>query len=95
VLNGFGAASSFQVFAQGQALEGGLYDWTDLCGHCEIRVTLGEGQFAANSGDAFVTLLPPGVYELREYRGLFLFSQDAPHEFQVEFHGIGKIARLD
>lgn len=95
VFNGFGSASTFQVFASGHALEGGLYGWNDLCANCEIRVTLGAGNFFVTGTDQFVGQLPPGVYELREYRGLFLFTQNARRDFSVEFHGIGKVDRLD
>lgn len=94
LLHGAGAASTFQVIAHGQALEGGLYDWNDLCASCLIRVTLGAGTFVA-SGNDFAAQLSPGVYEIREFVGLFAFTQNGPHDFDVEFHGLGKLARLE
>lgn len=94
ILNGFGTAITFQLFGEGESLEGGTHEWTDVCGHCEMRVTLADGTFVIVDTDGGTRALEPGVYELREYRGLFLFSARAPHEFDVQLHGLAKIERL-
>lgn len=94
VLTGFGTATTFQVYVVGAAVEGGAFDWSDVCAYCLVRIAIAEGQFTVADSEGIARALDPGAYELREYRGFFLFSQRAPHDFAVQLHGLGKIEKL-
>lgn len=93
-LNGFGTAITFHVYGEGLAFEGGTYAWNDVCGYCYIRMSIADGSFVANTNANLLTALPPGLYEVREFRGLFQYTEVGRFDFDVEFHGVGKIARI-
>lgn len=95
LIQGAGRVSWFQVFAFGLALEGAGHDYTDVCADCYIRFTTTEVAFAVvdASGEA-IRALDPGLYELREFRGLYAFSQEEPGSFLVQVHGLGKVVKL-
>jgi len=98
VLNGAGTVSTFEVFGAGVSIEGGAHDWTDICSGCLIRMTVGEGAFTVvdpSVASDMTPILAPGVYEIREFRGIYAFSVEGQHAFIVQLHGLGKIARLD
>ena len=94
IIQGFGAASWFSVFAFGLALEGGAYDWNDVCAECLIRFTATGGQFLVVEDGGTTAQLTPGLYEMREFRGLYAFSQQAPGSFLIQVNGLGKIEKL-
>lgn len=95
VINGFGTASTFEVFGTGLALEGGLTEWGEICALCLIRITVSDATFfSVVDADGGETTLTTGVYEFREFRGTFGFTQNAPHDFYVQVHGVGKINKL-
>lgn len=93
-MNGFGTALTFQVYGKGMALEGGAYEWTDICDGCLIRITVRDGTFVVSDSSNAAGALAPGVYELREFTGLFLFTQNAPRDFSVQLHGLGKANKI-
>ena len=93
VLNGLGTAATFQVDGTGMALEGGLHDWSDLCAHCTLRITVGPGTFLVADTNGGTRALDPGLYEVREYVGLFMHTETARFQHDVQIHGIGKLVR--
>lgn len=96
-LHGFGEASWFEVRAVGLALEGGAHEWTDVCAECYIRFSTPGGAFTlvdASNPEGAVTELTPGLYELREFRGLYMFTQASPGAFSLQVHGLGKVLKL-
>jgi len=96
IIHGAGMVSWFQVFAFGLALEGAGHDFVDVCGDCFVRFTTTSGAFTVvdASNAQLVRELTPGLYEIREYRGLFAFTQEEPGAFVVQMHGAGKVIRL-
>ncbi|HET6404722.1 MAG TPA: hypothetical protein VFH78_08745 [Candidatus Thermoplasmatota archaeon] len=94
VLHATGAATSFQVFGAGYAVEGAPYQWNDVCAGCSLRITVREGTFLVVDPDGGTRALNPGQYEVREFRGLFMFSQMAPRDFHFQLHGIGKLIAI-
>lgn len=94
VLTGFGTATTFHLFSVGVAVEGGAFEWSDVCAYCLVRIALAEGQFTVADAEGVGRSLDPGVYELREYRGFFLFSERGRHDFAVQLHGLGKVERI-
>lgn len=98
VLHGHGDVSTFQLFAFGLALEGGLHERTALCADCVLRFTTTAPSFVVadlSSPAGAARTLDPGRYEVRELRGFFGSTQEAPHAFFVQIHGAGKLLRLD
>lgn len=96
-LVGSAPAATFQIFGQGYSADGGAFDQTTACGQCWIRVTLtGPGLRVVDgaSAEGVVRDLPPGQYELREYRGVFGLHDLGPHDFIVWFEGTGKVIKL-
>lgn len=89
LLVGFGSATTFQVFGSGGSVQGGAYEWNDLCGYCWILITVFDGTLL--DADDSPSLLDPGVYEIREFRGVFSHTQQGlgNHAFQLE--GVGKM----
>lgn len=95
IVSGPGTATTFQVFAgPGGALEGGAYEWTLVCGDCFIRITLVESDLVLVQNGAVQTL-PPGKYEIRDYSGLFMHTQEALGQFAVELHGHGRVLLVE
>lgn len=89
---GWGVASRYTLLAFGYALEGGAADVTIVCADCLLRLTLVDSSFVraepAGSGP-----LAPGLYELREYRGLVQVTGSAGR-FDVTLVGTGSLERL-
>lgn len=92
-VHGTGGASTFQVFGGGTSLEGGLAEWTHVCGSCDLRMTLTSASFTVLQGGQQMTV-GPGQYEVRDFAGLMTITQNAPGDFLIELHGTGKLARL-
>lgn len=93
-IHGTGGASTFQVFGGGTSLEGGLAEWTHVCGSCDIRMTLTSASFTVLQGNQQV-FMGPGQYEVRGFAGLMSITQNAPGDFFLELHGTGKLVRLN
>lgn len=97
VLNGFASATTFQVFGVGYSVDGGAFDYTDVCSHCWIRMTITSGGIRvadATHSDGAVRELGPGQYEVREYRGVFGIYTFGQHDFGLQLHGAGKTIKL-
>ena len=94
VIQGAGGATWFQVFALGVALEGGVHDWNAVCAECLIRFTFTGGQLLVLEQGGTVTVLTPGLYEMREFRGLYGSTQEGPGAFLIQVHGLGKLEKL-
>lgn len=97
VLNGFASATTFQIFGMGAAVEGGAWDWTDVCAYCLVRFTTTDGGILvadATHPDGPVRMLGPGQFEIREYRGLIGIYDLGLRNFQLELHGTGKTIQL-
>ena len=96
-LHGGATATTFQIIGHGAALEGGAFDWTNVCGLCLIRMTIstpGIRVADAASAEGPVRELVPGQYEVREYRGLFGIYEIGPRDYVVALDGLGKVHRL-
>lgn len=91
-IEGYGTASSFFIRAGGYALEGGVNDWTLVCGGCFVRISVTESSFVLVQEGALVAL-PPGVYELREFRGYLSHSPSGGAYF-VTLAGAGHLVAL-
>lgn len=91
---GQGTATTFQVLGEGLALEGGAYDWSEVCGPCDIRLATTSGGYTLVDTESTATQLSPGLYELRGFRGLFSFSIEGRHAFVVDVYGEAKVVRL-
>lgn len=90
-------ATTFQIFGQGESLEGGAFDRLNVCGHCWIRMTItGPGMVVVDPThpDGTTRELSPGQYELREYRGLFGIYDFGQHDFLLQLEGSGKVLEL-
>lgn len=91
-LEGFGTAPTFFVRAGGYALEGGVTEWTFLCGGCFIRVTLTESSFVTTQ-NGVTQVLPQGVYEVRDFRGYMSHSATGGGHL-VTLAGVGQVVAL-
>lgn len=91
-LTGYAQSPRFQVFGGGHALEGGAYEWTLVCGECLVRVSLLEPNVLLVQSD-HAGYLPPGTYEVRDFRGLFMHTGDAG-DYAIALHGTGHLVRL-
>lgn len=86
---GFGYATTFQTFGAGGAFEGGAYERNDICGDCWILITIFDG-FVLDVDDT-PRQLTPGQYELREFRGVFSHTYNAPFDYAFQLQGVGKM----
>ena len=95
-INGGAAATTFQIFGMGLAIEGAAFDWTESCGECFVRFTTPTGGVTVGdpSDIAPFRTLGPGQYEFREYRGAIGIIDSGPRNFFLEFHGTGKAIQL-
>lgn len=90
-----GTVSHFQFLpAAGLALEGGPYEWTRACSECLLRVTITGGSWIHYDASQGPVFLAPGVYELREFRGLFFGNDVALRHFEVQVHGLAKVVPI-
>lgn len=94
LVTGSGAANTITVYGHGFALEGGAADWTEVCARCHMRLGITSPGFTVYDADEGPVLLAPGLYELREYSGLFTFSVEGRHAFFVQLFGGGKIDEI-
>lgn len=88
-----GTARTFLIYGGGFALEGGTHDWSVVCGGCLIRVTFADTQSSVIVASGSVVAVTPGLYEIREFRGLLQFTEEAPGVTFFQIHGTGGVAR--
>lgn len=85
-------AATLQVFGNGSAIEGGIYRWNLACADCLVRIGILDAGVMVFQ-DGVLQELPPGAYEIREFRGLLAHSGGmAP--FQVTLLGSGHVVAL-
>lgn len=94
VMHGSGTAATFQLLGAGSALEGGASDWTIVCGGCLLRVAFTQTEFSVTFESGRASSFSPGVYEVREFYGVFSITDEGPGQFFVQLHGAGHVARL-
>lgn len=89
---GYGIATRYTLYALGYALEGGAADVTIVCASCLIQLTVIDSAFtyAAPSG---TKVLPPGTYEVRDYRGLVQIT-GSEGRFDIILSGTGDVNAL-
>lgn len=95
IVHGAGTVSTFRIDGgPAGALEGGAFEWNYVCGSCFARITVVSGTFTLIQDGAAVDLAP-GVYELREFKGLIGQTYLAPHEYFFQVDGLGRIERVE
>jgi hypothetical protein len=88
-VNGYTDASRFEIYGGGLALEGGVNEWTLVCGGCYVRISMTQPSIFVTQDD-FSGFLVPGVYEIREFRGLIQHQGDRG-AYTVFFNGVGEV----
>lgn len=95
LLQGVGTLRWFSFLpGDGFAFEGGAYDWTRLCEECHVRIAIEDGTWTYYDPARGSVSLAPGLYELREFRGIFFGNDAGLGEFPVEVHGLAEVERL-
>lgn len=90
-----GTLSHFRFYpSSGWALEGAVYEWTRVCSECLVRITITGGSWIYHDAVDGTIFLDPGVYELREFRGLFFGNDVAPFDYDVQVHGVAKVVEI-
>lgn len=94
-LHAFATASTFSIASEGPSgsFEGGLARWNLVCGDCHVQVTFTEG-FVVLVQDGEMRPLPPGAYVIDGFAGIVSHTQRAPHRFDLELHGVGRVTPL-
>lgn len=99
LITGVASASTLRVHGLGPlVVEGGAFDWNEVCGPCDIRLTATSTGFTtvgtlASSEPS--SSLPPGLYDITEFRGLLAYNIEGDNAFFVTLHGVGDVERIE